>query len=177
VKNYAAHIDRITDPREDLIKALSSYTGKRNSRTILSGATTFFFMSIFTAITAPDSARAIRPDGQESLRAPCICLRPLRPSEALELGKEGIRFNSILPGWTETERVSELMVFRAKQNGTTVEEEIAKIVAQWTGIPIFRLEQKEEIIQKAKKSLLGIEENSRPISFGLVGRLFRRVFA
>ena len=35
----------------------------------------------------------------------------------------------------------------------------------------------EESIQKAKKSLLGMEGNSRPISFGLVGRLFRRVFA
>jgi 3-oxoacyl-[acyl-carrier protein] reductase len=40
---------------------------------------------------------------------------------ALELGSEGIRFNSILPAWTETERV-----YRAKANGTTVEEEIMK---------------------------------------------------
>ncbi len=43
---------------------------------------------------------------------------------ALELGNEGIRFNSILPAWTETERVYDLMGFRAKSNGTTVEEEI-----------------------------------------------------
>jgi general secretion pathway protein A len=33
-----------------------------------------------------------------------------------------------------------------------------------------------EIIQKAKKSLLGMEENSRPVSFGFVSRFFRRVF-
>lgn len=45
---------------------------------------------------------------------------------ALELGKEGIRFNSILPGWTETERVTDLMNARAKQNGTTAEIEMAK---------------------------------------------------
>jgi 3-oxoacyl-[acyl-carrier protein] reductase len=44
----------------------------------------------------------------------------------LELGREGIRFNSILPAWTETERVTELMTARAKNNGSTVEEEIAK---------------------------------------------------
>jgi len=50
----------------------------------------------------------------------------LTKSLALELGGDGIRFNSILPAWTETERVYELMSFRAKQNGTTVEEEIAK---------------------------------------------------
>ncbi|MBE0408525.1 MAG: SDR family oxidoreductase [Anaerolineales bacterium] len=45
---------------------------------------------------------------------------------ALELGQEGIRFNSILPAWTETERVYELMSHRAKVNNSTVEEEMAK---------------------------------------------------
>lgn len=45
---------------------------------------------------------------------------------ALELGAEGIRFNSILPAWTETERVYSLMESRAKMRGTTVEEELAK---------------------------------------------------
>jgi len=45
---------------------------------------------------------------------------------ALELGDKGIRFNSILPGWTETERVQELMAFRAETNQTTIEEETAK---------------------------------------------------
>jgi 3-oxoacyl-[acyl-carrier protein] reductase len=50
----------------------------------------------------------------------------LTKSLALELGRDGIRFNSILPAWTETERVTELMTARAKANGTTFEEEIAK---------------------------------------------------
>ncbi|MGD0612155.1 MAG: SDR family oxidoreductase [Anaerolineales bacterium] len=45
---------------------------------------------------------------------------------ALELGREGIRFNSILPAWTETERVHELMKFRAHQNKTTIEAEVAR---------------------------------------------------
>jgi 3-oxoacyl-[acyl-carrier protein] reductase len=45
---------------------------------------------------------------------------------ALELGDKGIRFNSILPGWTETERVQELMAFRAETNLTTIEDETAK---------------------------------------------------
>jgi len=48
---------------------------------------------------------------------------------ALELGREGIRFNSILPGWTETERVQDLMEARAQRNNTSVEEEIAKQAA------------------------------------------------
>jgi 3-oxoacyl-[acyl-carrier protein] reductase len=50
----------------------------------------------------------------------------LTKSLALELGKDGIRFNSILPAWTETERVTELMTARARANGTTFEEELAK---------------------------------------------------
>ena len=44
---------------------------------------------------------------------------------ALELGADGIRFNSILPAWTETERVYALMENRARANGTTVAEEMA----------------------------------------------------
>jgi len=43
---------------------------------------------------------------------------------SLELGADGIRFNSILPGWTMTERVIELMSYRARINNTTLEEEI-----------------------------------------------------
>ena len=50
----------------------------------------------------------------------------LTKSLALECGSEGIRFNSILPAWTETERVHELMSARAKANGTSVAEEMRK---------------------------------------------------
>ena len=50
----------------------------------------------------------------------------LTKSLALELGSEGIRFNSILPAWTETERVHDLMKARAAQNKTSLEEELAR---------------------------------------------------
>jgi 3-oxoacyl-[acyl-carrier protein] reductase len=70
----------------------------------------------------------------------------LTKSLALELGREGIRFNSILPGWTETERVTELMSFRAKQNKTTVEEEIAK---QSKDSPLGRMGRPEEFANAA----------------------------
>jgi 3-oxoacyl-[acyl-carrier protein] reductase len=43
---------------------------------------------------------------------------------ALEIGAEGIRFNAILPSWTETERVIELLQYRAQVTGTTLEEAI-----------------------------------------------------
>jgi 3-oxoacyl-[acyl-carrier protein] reductase len=45
---------------------------------------------------------------------------------ALELGGDGIRFNSILPAWTDTERVHELMSDRAQLNQTSTDEEITK---------------------------------------------------
>ncbi|MCI0519953.1 MAG: SDR family oxidoreductase [Chloroflexi bacterium] len=50
----------------------------------------------------------------------------LTKSLALDLGPEGIRFNSILPSWTETERVHELMENRARANQSTMEEEMVK---------------------------------------------------
>lgn len=54
----------------------------------------------------------------------------LTKSLALELGEKGIRFNSILPGWTATERVDHLMQARAEQNHTTIAEEISKQAAE-----------------------------------------------
>jgi 3-oxoacyl-[acyl-carrier protein] reductase len=70
----------------------------------------------------------------------------LTKSLAMELGKENIRFNSIMPGWTMTERVQELMAFRAKNNKTTVEEEIAKQTAE---IPLGRVGQPQEFANVA----------------------------
>lgn len=49
----------------------------------------------------------------------------LTKSLALELGSEGIRFNSILPATIDTDRIRELAAFRAQKNGTTLEKELA----------------------------------------------------
>ncbi len=65
---------------------------------------------------------------------------------ALELGGEGIRFNSILPGWTETQRVQELMKFRAEANGTSMDEEIRK---QASDSPFGRMAKPEEFANAA----------------------------
>lgn len=66
----------------------------------------------------------------------------LTKSLALEFGSDGIRFNSILPGWTKTERVQELLEFRAEQNGSTVEKELDKITAE---CPLGRMASPDEI--------------------------------
>jgi 3-oxoacyl-[acyl-carrier protein] reductase len=70
----------------------------------------------------------------------------LTKSLALELGRDGIRFNSILPAWTETERVTELMTARAKNSGASVEEEIAK---QAKESPLGRMATPEEFANVA----------------------------
>lgn len=78
-----------------------------------------------------------------SVRAATIALTK---SLAMELGRDGIRFNSILPGWTFTERIQYLMEVRAQNNKTTVEEEIAKQIAE---IPLGRMAQPQEFANVA----------------------------
>lgn len=58
-----------------------------------------------------------------------------------EYGPRGIRANSILPGWTQTERIDYIFKNRAEQNQTTPEEEAAKIGAT---VPLRRLGQPQE---------------------------------
>jgi len=70
----------------------------------------------------------------------------LTKSLALDLGREGIRVNSILPGWTETERVTEIMSARAKANNSTMEEEARKQAAM---SPFGRLGHPHEIANAA----------------------------
>ncbi len=63
-----------------------------------------------------------------------------------ELGAENIRVNSILPGWTATERVDYLLNYRAEQSGETAEAEAAKIAST---IPLGRLGKPEEFANVA----------------------------
>lgn len=70
----------------------------------------------------------------------------LTKSLAQELGPEGIRFNSILPGWTVTERVRNLMDHRAKTKGTDPEVEFQK---QSAAIPLGRMGTPEEFANTA----------------------------
>jgi len=61
---------------------------------------------------------------------------------ALELGGQGIRFNSILPSWASTERMEKLMAARAEAAHTTVEEELKKQAAESS---LGRLSTPEEV--------------------------------
>jgi 3-oxoacyl-[acyl-carrier protein] reductase len=65
---------------------------------------------------------------------------------ALELGGDGIRFNSILPGWTKTERVAELMGARAQASDTSVAEELSK---QMKECPLGRMAEPQEFANPA----------------------------
>lgn len=63
-----------------------------------------------------------------------------------ELGADGIRVNSILPGTTDTERVVSLMQSRAAKNNTTIEEEYQR-AAQETSLK--RIGRPEEFANAA----------------------------
>jgi len=70
----------------------------------------------------------------------------LTKSLSFELGSAGVRVNSILPGWTSTERVDAIMANRANTNGTDPETERAKITHT---IPIGRMGKPEEFANAA----------------------------
>jgi 3-oxoacyl-[acyl-carrier protein] reductase len=63
-----------------------------------------------------------------------------------ELGPENIRVNSILPGWTATDRVNYLMDFRAEKNDTDREVERSKITQN---IPLGRMANPAEFANVA----------------------------
>jgi 3-oxoacyl-[acyl-carrier protein] reductase len=65
----------------------------------------------------------------------------LGKTQAMELARDGILVNSVLPGWTVTERVDQLMQDRAKRNSTDVSAEQAGIIKN---IPVGRMGQPEE---------------------------------
>ncbi|KAB8332872.1 SDR family oxidoreductase [Scytonema tolypothrichoides VB-61278] len=63
-----------------------------------------------------------------------------------ELGNDNIRVNSILPGWTYTERVEELIAARAAKTGKNPADEIAEINAT---VPLDRMGKPEEFANVA----------------------------
>jgi len=65
----------------------------------------------------------------------------LMKSLANELGPQGIRVNSIHPGWTSTERVVHLFEDRARRAGTTPQLEAEKIIQT---VPLGRMATVEE---------------------------------
>lgn len=94
-------------------------------------------------------------------------------SLALELGDEGIRFNSILPAWTETERVEELMSARARANGTTMDEEIQK---QAKDSPLGRMGQPDEFANAAVFLLSPAASYVTGVMLSVDGGMYKGIF-
>ncbi|ARV62672.1 3-oxoacyl-ACP reductase [Nostocales cyanobacterium HT-58-2] len=70
----------------------------------------------------------------------------LTKSLSRELGNDRIRVNSILPGWTYTERVEEIITARTARNGRIPADEIADINAT---VPLGRMGKPEEFANVA----------------------------
>lgn len=65
----------------------------------------------------------------------------LGKTQAMELARDGILVNSVLPGWTVTERVEQLLTDRATRNRSNLRDEFAKIEKE---IPMGRMGKPEE---------------------------------
>ena len=61
---------------------------------------------------------------------------------ANEFGEYGIRVNSLLPGWTRTARVEEILNSRIKKNETTFDHELSLITRS---IPLGRMAEPDEL--------------------------------
>lgn len=68
-------------------------------------------------------------------------LHGLVKSLSQELAADGIRVNSVLPGWTRTERVAEILAFRASSSGATEAEVEASITRD---VPLGRMARPAE---------------------------------
>jgi 3-oxoacyl-[acyl-carrier protein] reductase len=97
----------------------------------------------------------------------------LTKSLALELGSEGIRFNSILPSWTETERVTELLGDRAKANGTSIDEELKKQAAE---SPLGRIATPQEFAAAAVFLVSPVASYITGAMFSVDGGIYKATF-
>lgn len=92
---------------------------------------------------------------------------------ALELGREGIRFNSILPAWTETERIQELLRARATANHTTIEEEKQKQAQQSA---LGRVSQPDEFAKPAVFLLSSAASYLTGVMLSVDGGMYKGTF-
>jgi len=97
----------------------------------------------------------------------------LTKSLANELGSYGIRVNSILPGWTRTNRVEKLLDSRSQLKKTTKEQEMDQIVQS---IPLQRMADPDEfgkvaafLVSPAASYITGVMLN---VDGGIIQGLF-----
>jgi len=89
-----------------------------------------------------------------------------------ELAPFGIRANCICPGWTRTARVDQLLHDRAERNGTTPEEEAARI---GSSIPLGRMGTPEEFAAAAAFLVSPVASYITGVSLLVDGGMYRGV--
>jgi 3-oxoacyl-[acyl-carrier protein] reductase len=127
VSDWAAAYEILVRPVVQLALAGAKYMAEQRSGTII------FLTS--TWVKQPAVGGVLSASMRSALSA-------FSKQLALELGPHGVRVNQIQPGATGTDRMANIMQSKATKFGTSVEEEVRKVVAD---IPLGRWADADEI--------------------------------
>lgn len=118
-----------------------------------------FYLLLMSAVVAVREASKLMKNGGRIILSTSMTLKEPLPNLDLsnvirlslaglikvaskELGEKGILVNGVMPGWTLTDRVSQLVKDRAKREGRSEEEIISDIIKD---VPLKRIGKPEEV--------------------------------
>ncbi|MEV7005068.1 SDR family oxidoreductase [Streptosporangium sp. NPDC051022] len=129
--DYATAYDLLVRPAVQLATAGARVMAEQGGGTIL------FITSTWVKQPAPGGVLSA------TMRS---AVSALSKQMSMELAPHGIRVNQLMPGATGTDRMRAITATKAAANGTTEDEEIAKVVS---AIPLGRWAEPEEIARAA----------------------------
>jgi len=90
-----------------------------------------------------------------------------------QVGKDGITINNVMPGYTQTDRINQLVAVNAQKSGKTEDEIIAGMAAP---IPVGRIGQPDEfgalVAFLASEKASYINGTSIPVDGGVIKAAF-----
>lgn len=125
--DFAGAYDLLFRPAVQLARAAADVMVQQGSGTIV------FLTS--TWVKQPAAGGVLSATMRSAIGSLAKCM-------ATELAPHGVRVNQLMPGATGTDRMTDIVTTKATANGTTVEEEIAKVAAD---IPLGRWAEASEI--------------------------------
>lgn len=127
IEDFATAYRLLLQPAVQLAQSAARHMAERGSGSII------FLTSTWARQPAPGGVLS------STMRA---AVSALCKTMALELAPRAVRVNQVMPGATGTDRMTQIVMAKAAANGTTVEQEIRRVVAD---IPMDRWADPAEI--------------------------------